>query len=235
MKKVVVTGASKGIGYAVALRFAAEGNEVIICARNKNDLEAAASKIQDEAPYGRVYPFATDMSTKEGVANFYRFIEEKFNRVDVLVNNTGIYIPGQTHNEDEGVLEKMLDTNLLSAYRLTRLCVPPMIEARSGQIFNICSTASITPYVNGGSYGISKYALYGFTKVLREEMKPHNIKVTAVLPGATFTNSWSGTDLPESRFMNARDVAEAIFMAAHLPVGSVVEEILMRPQAGDIG
>jgi short-subunit dehydrogenase len=235
LKKVVVTGASKGIGYAVALRFAAEGNEVIICARNNKELEDAARRIGDEAPYGKVYFFPTDMSTKEGVANFYRFIAEKFTRVDVLVNNTGIYIPGQTHNEEEGVLEQMLDTNLHSAYRLTRLCVPEMMEARSGQIFNICSTASIIPYVNGGSYGISKYALYGFTKVLREEMKPYNIKVTAVLPGATFTNSWQGTDLPETRFMNARDIAEAIFMAAQLPVGSVVEEILMRPQEGDIG
>jgi hypothetical protein len=235
LKKVVVTGASKGIGYAVALRFASEGNEVAICARNKNDLEAAAQRIADEAPYGKIYSFAADVSKKEGIEDFYGFVTKKLGKVDVLVNNAGIYIPGHTHNEEEGVLEQMLDTNLFSAYRLTRLCIPAMIEAKSGQIFNVCSTASIMAYVNGGSYGISKHALYGFTKVLREEMKPYNVKVTAVLPGATFTNSWQGTELPESRFMNAADVAEAIYMAASLPAGSVVEEILMRPQEGDIG
>jgi NAD(P)-dependent dehydrogenase (short-subunit alcohol dehydrogenase family) len=90
------------------------------------------------------------------------------------------------------------------------------------------------PYANGGSYCISKYALLGMTKVLREEMKEHGVRVTAIMPGATLTTSWEGTELPEDRFMNAEDVAHAVWGAYALSERSVVEEIVIRPQLGDI-
>jgi len=93
---------------------------------------------------------------------------------------------------------------------------------------------SIKAYPNGGSYAISKFALLGFSKVLREELKPAGIRVTAILPGATKTASWEGTDLPDSRFMKPEDVAEAVFSAWSLSPHSVVEELLIRPQLGDI-
>jgi short-subunit dehydrogenase len=109
-----------------------------------------------------------------------------------------------------------------------------MMEAKKGHIFTICSTASIMAYPNGGSYCISKFALYGMTKVLREEMKPHNVKVTAVLPGATFTDSWKGVDLPEERFIDSMDIAESIWATYSLSPRAVVEEILIRPQLGDL-
>src|SRR6478736_764760 len=99
----------------------------------------------------------------------------------------------------------MITTNLYSAYHLSRALIGSMIERKRGYIFNICSTASITPYINGGSYCVSKYALYGMTKVLREELKEFNIKVTAVLPGATKTDSWEGVELPDDRFIKPED------------------------------
>jgi short-subunit dehydrogenase len=153
---------------------------------------------------------------------------------EVLINNTGVFIPGQVHNETEGTLEKTMETNLYSAYHLTRGLLPGMMEHKKGHIFTICSTASIIAYPNGGSYCISKFALYGMTKVLREEMKPHNIRVTAILPGATYTDSWKGTDLPEERFIDSRDVAESIWSVYALSSRAVVEEILIRPQLGDL-
>ncbi|MBL7876963.1 MAG: SDR family NAD(P)-dependent oxidoreductase, partial [Cyclobacteriaceae bacterium] len=104
----------------------------------------------------------------------------------------------------------------------------------SGHIFNICSIASIKAYPNGGSYAISKFALLGFSKVLREELKEHGIRVTAVLPGATKTASWAGSTLPDSRFIKPEDVAETIFSAYSLSPNAVVEELLIRPQLGDI-
>ena len=106
---------------------------------------------------------------------------------------------GAIHEEPDGHLETMINTNLYSAYHLTRGVLPGMMHDRIGHIFNICSIASIMPYANGGSYSISKYAMLGMTKVLREEMKSHGIRVTAVMPGATYTASWEGVDLPESR------------------------------------
>jgi short-subunit dehydrogenase len=105
---------------------------------------------------------------------------------------------------------------------------------KSGHIFTICSTASITAYTAGGSYCISKFALLGFTKVLREETKLQGIKVTAILPGATLTPAWDGVELPESRFIPADDVASTIYSAYTMNPSTVLEEILIRPQLGDI-
>jgi short-subunit dehydrogenase len=234
MKKIVITGASKGIGAAIALKFAAEGHKVAVCARNEKHLQALAAQSKDFM-FPIIYK-ACDVAVKEELVQFYDFVNEYFGgeAIDILVNNAGIFIPGQIHNEEEGVFEETLKINLHSAYHLTRLFLPEMINRKNGHIFNMCSTASITAYTNGGSYCISKFALYGMTKVLREELKPHNIKVTAILPGATFTNSWSGTDLPEERFMKAEDVAEVIFQTSLLSASAVVEEILMRPVLGDI-
>jgi short-subunit dehydrogenase len=109
-----------------------------------------------------------------------------------------------------------------------------MMRRRDGHIFNLCSIASIMAYPNGGSYSISKFALYGMTKVLRAELKDYGIRVTAVLPGATLTASWEGTDLPPDRFMRPEDVAEAIFAAHAVSKQTVIEELLLRPQLGDL-
>jgi short-subunit dehydrogenase len=121
-----------------------------------------------------------------------------------------------------------------SAYTLTRALLPEMVAARAGHIINMCSTASITAYTNGGSYCITKFALLGFSRVLREELKHHNIRVTQVLPGATLTASWEGVDLPAERFIDAGGLAELIFAIVQARPGTVVEELLVRPQLGDI-
>lgn len=222
-KTIVVTGGTKGIGRAIVDKFAKEGFTVITCAR-KNE----------EVLPEKVIFFKADLSKKEEVLAFADFVKNTVDKVDVLVNNTGFFLPGQIHNEEEGTLEAMIETNLYSAYHLTRALVGDMIDRRAGYIFNICSTASITAYTNGGSYCISKFALLGMSKVLREELKPFAIRVTSILPGATFTNSWAGVELPTERFMASDDIAEVIWTAYCLPTTTVLEEIVMRPQLGDI-
>jgi NADP-dependent 3-hydroxy acid dehydrogenase YdfG len=109
-----------------------------------------------------------------------------------------------------------------------------MMERRSGHIFNLCSIASLHAYDNGGAYSISKFALYGFNKNLREEMKPHNIKVTAVIPGAVLTDSWEGFDNSSKRIMEADDIAKMIFTCTQLSPAACVEDIVIRPQSGDL-
>jgi short-subunit dehydrogenase len=98
----------------------------------------------------------------------------------------------------------------------------------------MCSIASLQAYANGASYSISKFALAGFSKNLREELKPHNIKVTAVYPGAVYTDSWSGSGVDPNRIMQSRDVAELIFTVSKLSPQACVEEIVLRPQLGDL-
>ena len=230
---VVVTGGSKGIGKAIVSRFASEGFSVATCSRNENDLEDLKNELGNEA-VGSIHTTVADLSKKDGAEHFIEFVRLIAKPVTVLVNNSGRFVPGLVHEENEGVLEDMINTNLYSAYHLTRGLIDDMISQGHGHIFNMCSTASIMPYVNGGSYCISKYALLGMTKVLREEMKSHNIKVTAIMPGATYTASWEGVDLPEDRFMKAEDVANAVWGAYSMSETTVIEEILMRPQHGDI-
>jgi short-subunit dehydrogenase len=231
---LIITGGTKGIGKAVITTFMANGFDVITCARSEEDLLALQKEMQLKFPTSRLLCKVADLSIREDVSNFSNFIHDQTSVIDVLVNNTGVFIPGQVHNESEGTLEKTIETNVYSAYHLTRALLPSMMENKSGHIFTICSTASITAYPNGGSYCISKYALLGMTKVLREEMKPYGIRVTAILPGATLTNSWSGTDLPEERFIDPLDVSESIYGAYNLSKRAVIEEILIRPQLGDL-
>jgi short-subunit dehydrogenase len=131
-------------------------------------------------------------------------------------------------------METMLDVNLLSAYHLTRTLLPKMTASGTGHIFTICSVASLAAYPNGGAYSISKYALLGFTKNLRRELQTTGIKVSAVIPGAAFTDSWKSSGLPAERFMEAEDIAHMIYATTQLSPQAVVEEIIMRPQPGDI-
>jgi short-subunit dehydrogenase len=232
-KLLVITGGTKGIGRAIAYKFASQGFDVITCARNQAELIQLQQDLQSQFKI-KVLVVPADLSKKEGQNSFIDFVKSNSNGVDVLINNTGIFIPGQVHTEQDGVLEQIIETNLYSAYHITRGVIKEMVQRKSGHIFTICSTASITPYTNGGSYCISKYALYGMTKVLREEMKEHNVKVTAVLPGATLTASWEGVNLPSERFMKPEDVAEMIYAAFSLSPSAVVEELLIRPMLGDI-
>lgn len=235
MKKLaVVTGGTKGIGKAVIGHFAREGFDIATCSRNEEDLLRLQKEINNKYPDSTLHYCKADLAEKEQTIGFAKFVKELNTSVEVLVNNAGIFMPGQIHTEEEGVLEMTMNINLYSVYHLTRQLIGDMKRRKSGHIFNLCSTASIIPYVNGGSYCISKFALLGLTKVLREEMKEHGVRVTAVMPGATFTASWEGANLPPERFMKPEDVADAILSAYKMSARSVVEELLIRPQLGDI-
>lgn len=233
-KYILVTGGTKGIGRAIIEKFAADGFHIITCSRKEKDLKKLKLDLQQKYTFSNVFYRVADLSDPLGLKDFLDYVHSLKVKVDVLVNNTGVFLPGKIHQEPDSVLKYMIETNLYTAYFVTKSIVGDMIKRKSGHIFNMCSTASITPYINGGSYCISKYALYGMTKVLREELKEHNIRVTAVLPGATLTASWEGVDLPASRFIKAEDIANAVFGAYQLSESAVVEELLIRPQLGDI-
>ena len=231
---LVVSGGTRRIGRAVLERFAREGFDAVVCARKADDLSALQTDFSGKFPTQTLHTFRADFARREEVDAFVEFLKG-FNRpVDVLVNNAGLFRPGQIHNEDEGVLEELFAVNVQSAYRLTRGVVGGMMARKSGFIVNVCSTASILGYTNGGSYCITKHALLGMSRVLREELKPHGVKVTAILPGATLTASWAGSDLLPDRFMQPTDVADLLWACHALSPGAVVEEILVRPQLGDI-
>ena len=229
----VITGASKGIGKAIAEKLALEGFNVAICARHADTLALAKADIQQKNPAATVLAEVVDMGEKSQVMTFAEKIKSTFSGVDILVNNAGIFVPGAIYQEEEGLLEKLMAVNVYSAYHLTRALLPVMIPHRKGHIFNMCSTASYKAYPNGGSYSITKYALLGFSKNLREELQPNNIRVTAVSPGPTLTASWEGFEAPPNRMMPPEDIASVIWSAWSLAPQTVIEEILLRPMLGD--
>ncbi|HLA53076.1 MAG TPA: SDR family oxidoreductase, partial [Flavitalea sp.] len=175
-----------------------------------------------------------DVAKKSEVLKFAAWVKKEAGGVDILVNNAGNFNPGEIKDEEEGVLETLIETNLYSAYYLTRALLPLMISKKSGHIFNICSIASLQAYNNGGSYSITKHALAGFSANLRHELRKDNIKVTSVFPGAVNTASWEGSGVAPERLMDADDIAAMIHAASKLSARACVEEMVIRPQLGDI-
>lgn len=230
----VVTGSTKGIGRAIVEMLISKGINIAICSRNESDVNDFIDSLQSSYPTVRAIGRRADMSDKSQVLDFASFVLGEFETIDILVNNAGVFIPGEITKEEDGALEQMIETNLYSAYHLTRALVPNMIKNGSGHIFNMCSIASKIAYPNGGSYSISKFALLGFSKVLREELKTQNIKVTSILPGATWSASWEGVDLPQSRLMQAEDIARIVWSALEMSPSAVIEDITIRPQLGDL-
>jgi short-subunit dehydrogenase len=232
-RSVIITGASRGIGKAVAEIFAANGHNLFLSSRNEIALYKAMEELQTKYPSVSIKAKAFDLTDKQQAKDLGNWCL-KYTVPDIIINNAGLFEPGSVHNEPEGLLEKQLAVNLTGAYHLTRTLLPKMMERRSGHIFNLCSIASLNAYENGGAYSISKFAMYGFSKNLREEMKPYNIKVTSIHPGAVLTDSWRDYDNSSKRIMEAEDIAKMIFACTQLSTAACVEDILIRPQLGDL-
>ena len=230
----IVTGASRGLGRAIAECFAAAGYDLVLASRDPEALGAAAGELAEKYPAVHIRWKAADLGRKEEAQELGRWVLEAGAPVDVLVNNAGQFIYGSLFDEKDGVLERMMEVNLYSAYNLTKVILPDMMQRKAGHIFNMCSIASLKAYHHGGAYGISKYALAGFSANLREEMKPHGIKVTAVYPGAVYTDSWAGSGVDPHRIMESSDIARMIVAAAALSPQATVEDIVIRPQLGDL-
>jgi short-subunit dehydrogenase len=237
---IIITGASRGLGKAIAERFAANGHNLFLCSRSELALYKTMEELIQKYPTITIKARPFDLAVKENAKAFGSWVLQEIERTgfadsaDILINNAGQFLPGSVFNEEEGVLEKMIEVNLYSAYHLSRILLPRMMKQKSGHIFNLCSIASFQAYANGGSYSISKFALAGFSKNLREEMKPYGIKVTAVYPGAAYTDSWASSGVDPKRLMEAGDIADMIFAASQLSPQATVEDIILRPQLGDL-
>jgi len=229
----VVTGASKGIGFSVAKRLAEAGFSLFIVGRdNARLLEAKSQLLLAGAP--EVHTFSGDLSQSDVAKRCTAKIFETWSSLTVLVNNAGVFLPGTMMEEEEGQFETLMTTNMNSAYHVTKGLWPLLRLSNRAHVFNMCSIASITAYAAGGSYSVSKFAMLGFSKSLRLEGMPHDIRVTAILPGATLTDSWAGVDLPSTRFIKPEDVANALYSAFVINENTVMEEVLLRPILGDI-
>ncbi|WP_306551162.1 SDR family oxidoreductase [Daejeonella sp.] len=230
----IVTGTTKGIGSAIVRQLAAHNFNIVLCSRNQQELDAQLAELREANPKLRFYGMKADMENMTDVKEFAKFSLKCLGSADVLVNNAGLYIPSDVLQEEESSLERQMKVNVYAPHYLSKFIAESMKLKSAGHIFNICSIASVKPVINAGSYSISKAALLSLSKVLREALMPFGIKVTAILPGATLTDSWAGTTLPSERFIAPEDVASSIINCLQMSAGANVEEVLIRPLKGDI-
>lgn len=223
----VITGATKGIGKAIAIKLANEGYNLVVCARTETDLVL----FQDEFKHSQIKIFTKvfDCSKKVEVMEFCQFISASFNTIDVLVNNAGVFLPGSLLDEDDESFEQQQLLNVNAAYYLSKYLGKLMRKQQKGHIFNICSIASIETIENAGSYSVTKAAMLSLNNVLRKELAQYNVKVTAILPGSTLTASWEGTSLPPSQFVQPEDIANSLYAILNLSAGVNVDELILKP------
>jgi short-subunit dehydrogenase len=231
-KNIAITGASKGIGKAIAHRFAAAGYDIAAIARNTEGLQELSTDLNNQYPGVEVLSISADLANKTAAHEIARQIGERWPALHVLVNNAGLYLEGQVLTEPSHHLEQMLAVNLLAPYYLCRELTPRLTP--NGHIINICSVASRDANERNGSYAITKHGLLALNKALRQELMEDGKRVTAILPGPTWTSSWEGAPIPEARLMPPEDVAEAVWNAVQMSERTVVEEIVIRPQRGDL-
>ncbi|HRR08514.1 MAG TPA: SDR family oxidoreductase [Rhodothermales bacterium] len=233
MPLVTITGASQGLGAAIAYAFAQEPNaKLALLARNKLRLDAVA---EDCRALGcEAEAIACDVTNEAEVQKAARFVLQRWGATDILVNNAGLFLPGPLLETSSKDFEQQILVNLTSAFYVTQAFLPAMQAQKQGHLFFMASIASLKAYSGGGAYTAAKHGLLGLARAFREEVKPTGIRVTTLMPGATLTPSWDGVDLPEERFMRPEDIAQTIRDIWHLSDRSVVEEVVLRPQLGDI-
>ena len=232
--KALITGATAGIGRAITKLFCADGFDLALVARSASDLESLREELLETHSGRQIFIFPTDLGEKKAVKQLIHDLKDQWADLDVLINNAGLFLQGAMLTEDESQLEQMMAVNLFAPYYLSRGVLPMLTNREKAHIFNICSVASRKVFPNSGSYGITKYALLGFNGALREELKETSVRVTAVLPGATWSRSWEGAPMPEERLMQPDEIARSILAIWNLGPSAVVEEIVLRPQKGDL-
>jgi len=234
MTNALITAATKGMGRATAIALAKDGISLAICARNQQELDAFKLELLEMNPYIQVMTQAVDGSQKEQLLGFAANAEKELGFISVIVNNLGMFDPVSILDESDEAFDKQLNTNLMPAYHLYKFFGKKMIAKREGHIFTICSVAALDPIAAAGTYSVTKVALLGLTKVMRAEMQPHGVKVTAIIPGSTLTNSWAGTTISEDKFILPEDIASAIVNTYKMSAGANVDEIIIRPVTGQV-
>lgn len=231
---VLITGASQGIGAAIAKVFAAElpGAPLALVARNAKNLAKVAAACRKLGATAET--FVCDVSDEAAVAALAAAVTQRFGRVDVLINNAGKFVAKPFLDFSVAEFDGQLADNLRSLFLVSRAFVPGMVQRGRGDVFNMGSIAGLIAYPGGTGYCAAKFGVTGLTKVMRAELKNKGVRVCAVLPGAVATPAWDGSGVPTERLMPAEDIARAILAAHRLSRRTVVEEIVLRPQLGDL-
>ena len=235
MPVVVITGASQGLGEAIAVAFAAKYGRtarLALVARSEAGLARVADACRQRQAAAEA--FVCDVTDDAAVEAMAADVQARLGAADVLVNNAGRFTPGGLAATTPAAFREMVEVNLTSAFLVSRAFLPAMLARGTGRVLMMGSVASVKGYPGGLAYGAAKHGLLGLARALREETKGSGVGVTTLLPGATLTPSWAGSGVDEARLMPAADVARVAVEIAGLSGRTVVEEVLLRPDAGDL-
>jgi len=222
------------MGRSIAIAFAKEGINLAICSRNLDDLSAFKDQLLQINPGIEVFIAVADGSNKTELLKFAAAAEATLGFISIIVNNLGMYIYSGILDDEEATFEKMIGTNLAPAYHLYRYFGKKMIAAKHGHIFNICSVAALNPIAEAGTYSITKTALLALNKVMRLDMQAHGVKVTAIIPGSTLTDSWKGIAVEKDTMVSPEDIASAIVNIYKMSPGANVDEMIIKPAPGQV-
>jgi NAD(P)-dependent dehydrogenase (short-subunit alcohol dehydrogenase family) len=229
-KTAVVTGASRGIGLAIAQVLASAGCSLALCARDTRFLPDKQIAEQNDVP---VLVGECDVRDEASVSEFFRSVREEYKKIDFLINNAGTAHPAA--NVDALPVDDwrdVIDTNLTGMFLCTQAALP--LINRGGAIVNNLSIAAKRAFASQAGYVASKHGAKGLTDALREELRPRGIRVIALLPGATDTDIWNifWPGAPRERMLSAETVASAVLNTLILPDGAAAEELVIAPTAG---
>jgi NAD(P)-dependent dehydrogenase (short-subunit alcohol dehydrogenase family) len=230
-KVILVTGASRGIGLAIAQALGREGARLILVARNRRPLEQAGARVP-----GAMMTAAADVTKLGDVKRLFAAVQKRIGRLDVLINNAGAFTFKPFAKTTLGDWRRNLETNLTSIFLTTRAALPLLKRSR-GEVVNILSISSRVAFANCSAYTASKFGALGLTEVLRRELRAQGIRVTAILPGMTNTRMKREFDFPVQGqdLLQPEDVAAAVVGALLQPRRATVEEMLLMPSRGSVG
>lgn len=232
---VVITGASQGIGAAIARAFSslAPGCRLALVARSATRLEKVALACRGDGA-GAAEAFPCDVTDEHAVQELARAVRARFGVPDVLINNAGSFRCAPLLEMSVEDFDGIVSANLRSVFLVSRAFLPGMVNRGRGHVFNMSSIAGLGPYPKNAAYCAAKYGVTGLSKVMRLELKASGVRVTCVHPGATVSPSWKGSGVPAGRMMPAEDVARLFVEVWRLSRRTVVEELVLRPLAGDL-
>lgn len=223
----IVTGASRGIGKAIALKLAGEGKDVMLFGRDIDALKETRKLVKEkgvEADY-----FSGDVGDVEFVNKSVREIIDKYGKVDILINNAGMGVFKQVMDASLDDFKTQVNANLYGIFNFSKAVLDNMIERKSGAIINIASLAGKNIFAGGSMYSATKHGVKGFTGCLMQEVRQHNIKVAAVFPGSVETDFHSDGSPGSPNKLMPEDVAETVSLIIKLPVRALASEIDIRP------
>jgi 3-oxoacyl-[acyl-carrier protein] reductase len=226
-KVALITGASRGIGLAIARSLASLGAKVALCARDPEKLGAARNALQKAG--ATVVAIPADIRDTNAIALLMRETEQSLGPIEILVNNAGIGYFASVHEASEANWDAVLDTNLKAVFLLSKAVAPGMIQRRTGHIINIGSLAGKSAFAGGAIYCASKWGLLGLTQCMAEDLRLYGIRVSAVLPGSVATDFSPHTGKDTNKMLQPEDVAHAVEGIVTQAPQSFISEVLIRP------